>query len=305
MTKPKKLPNIIIKSSVGSREESLIDPTESEALEGSKLQEDVETISNESGEGVDAPSILLTIKKENVKVPKPRKLPDKFFSVDRSTNKSEMEYYDFETVEPEELEPEDLEPEALEPEDLKQEELEPEDIEPEELEPEELELSIDNIINISEDIQQSKSDKSTNEESPVELQYDTGKISEEYILFKRSQGSVRKSAHGVLTLINSKKNGKRIMFAMHVLKNLNNPSWLRIGANGNNIAISAGEDDDMSHEVKIQGNKGVIYSAEIVRGLTEACELDFTNRVSITFSDVEYVNIDGVETAVIPVKNKK
>ncbi|HBZ35381.1 MAG TPA: hypothetical protein DEO33_03005 [Rikenellaceae bacterium] len=95
------------------------------------------------------------------------------------------------------------------------------------------------------------------------------------------------------------------MFAMHVLKNLNNPSWLRIGANGNNIAISAGEDDDMSHEVKIQGNKGVIYSAEIVRGLTEAFELDFTNRVSITFSDVEYVNIDGVETAVIPVKNKK
>ena len=72
---------------------------------------------------------------------------------------------------------------------------------------------------------------------------------------------------------------------------------------GDKIAI--GEqlpNNDNYIKIKALKSKGVIYSAEIVKEITDIYELDFSNKTSITFLDVEYVKYEENVVAIITVE---
>ena len=104
---------------------------------------------------------------------------------------------------------------------------------------------------------------------------------------------------GAMSIINA-KTGKRITISNEIMEVLNNPSKVVISFTENRIAI--GEqlpNNDNYFNIKILKSKGVIYSAGIVKEITNMYQLDFSNRTSITFSDVEYAKYEDNVVAII------
>ncbi len=107
---------------------------------------------------------------------------------------------------------------------------------------------------------------------------------------------------GAMSVINS-KNGRRIVLAKDVMNKLNNAEELSMSFSGNSIAVAERlPNNDNSLKVKRSGNKGVIYSAGLVSEITDKYGLDFRNRTSITFSEVNYVESDGYTVAIIKIR---
>lgn len=119
----------------------------------------------------------------------------------------------------------------------------------------------------------------------------------------KSETKVRNGAQkGVFTIVKS-KNCKRIAIATKVMKNLNNPKKVAISFSEHSIAV--GEQLPNNYNllnVKTDKNKGMIYSSGLVSEITNKYRLDFSNRTSITFSDVEYIQHNGFTIAIIKVK---
>lgn len=114
--------------------------------------------------------------------------------------------------------------------------------------------------------------------------------------FERIKSAISKpnlkasSDSGVISVIFSSKNGRRVTFPDSVLARLNNPSSLSFGFDGNRLVVGE-KNEKLSDEfpVKIQGRKRIIYSASLVQEITKEFNLDFTGRVSLTFHQVEYI----------------
>lgn len=107
---------------------------------------------------------------------------------------------------------------------------------------------------------------------------------------------------GAMSVINS-KNGRRIVLAKDVMNKLNNAEELSMSFSGNSIAVAERlPNNDNSLKVKRSGNKGVIYSAGLVSEITDKYGLDFRNRTSITFSEVNYVESYGYTVAIIKIR---
>lgn len=51
----------------------------------------------------------------------------------------------------------------------------------------------------------------------------------------------------------------------------------------------------------MSNNKGNIYSSELVLEITDLYTLDFNNKTSITFDDIKYNNINGIDVVMIKV----
>ena len=98
------------------------------------------------------------------------------------------------------------------------------------------------------------------------------------------------SDSGVISVIFSSKNGRRVTFPDSVLARLNNPSSLSFGFDGNRLVVGE-KNEKLSDEfpVKIQGRKRIIYSASLVQEISKEFNLDFSGRVSLTFHHVEYI----------------
>ena len=98
------------------------------------------------------------------------------------------------------------------------------------------------------------------------------------------------SDSGVISVIFSSKNGRRVTFPDSVLARLNNPSSLSFGFDGNRLVVGE-KNEKLSDEfpVKIQGRKRIIYSASLVQEISKEFNLDFSGRVSLTFHQVEYI----------------
>lgn len=106
---------------------------------------------------------------------------------------------------------------------------------------------------------------------------------------------------GVISIVNSNC-GKRITLSKKLMDELSNPSKVAISFSDEVIAI--GEkliNNNNQLIIKVSGTKGIIYSAGIVSEITERYDLDFSNRTSITFSEVEYIEVDGNTVAMISV----
>ena len=113
----------------------------------------------------------------------------------------------------------------------------------------------------------------------------------------------RVAGSGIITIVNSKKNGKRITFSKELMEELEEPKAVQISFHDHEIAV--GEDlpnNDHYFHPKKYGVKGVVYSADLVQEITNRFGLDFSDRVSITLVDVQYVTNNQKKVAIIKVK---
>ncbi|MDN4081407.1 hypothetical protein [Paenibacillus polymyxa] len=107
------------------------------------------------------------------------------------------------------------------------------------------------------------------------------------------------SKKSVLSVV-SHKNGTRIAVDIKVIEELGDIESVQIALNHEGIAI--GEEftgDDNYFRLMKAANKAVIYSSQLVKELTEAFNLDFENVSSISFQDVEYLQIESRTVAFI------
>ena len=105
-----------------------------------------------------------------------------------------------------------------------------------------------------------------------------------------------------MSIINS-KTGKRIIVSNEIMEKLNKPERIVMSFSEDKIAI--GEqlpNNDNYINIKVLKSKGVIYSAGIVKEITDLYKLDFSNKTSITFLDVEYVKYEENVVAIITVE---
>lgn len=113
-----------------------------------------------------------------------------------------------------------------------------------------------------------------------------------------------RSDSGVVTVVNSKKFGKRVTFPAGVIDSIGNPPGVKLGFDDNCIEVIP-EHKDITFLLKVQGKKRIIYSAGLVDYITDAFQLDFSDKVSLTFYDIEYVRNHDLETAIIKVREPK
>ncbi|MGG7179256.1 hypothetical protein ACQPU1_16925 [Clostridium paraputrificum] len=107
---------------------------------------------------------------------------------------------------------------------------------------------------------------------------------------------------GASSIINS-KNGKRITFSGDVMIKLNNPEVVSISFSDDSLAVAERlPNNDNQFKVRSIGKKGVIYSAGLVSEVTDKYRLDFSNRTSITFTEVNYVKSNGNTVAIIKIR---
>lgn len=107
---------------------------------------------------------------------------------------------------------------------------------------------------------------------------------------------------GVMSVINSNC-GKRVTLSKDLMDKLNNPTMVSISFSEEGIAIGETLPNNNSRlNVKLSGKKGVIYSAGIVSEITDKFSLDFNNRTSITFSEVDFIEVYGSTIAIINTK---
>lgn len=97
----------------------------------------------------------------------------------------------------------------------------------------------------------------------------------------------RARGKGGLSIICS-PNGKRLTLNAMILENMNTPESIQIAYSAEFLAISThlGE-ANTDYLLKASGNHAVIYNAALINEIAERYELDFSNRTSITFSNIQ------------------
>ncbi|MGE7913248.1 hypothetical protein [Lysinibacillus xylanilyticus] len=114
------------------------------------------------------------------------------------------------------------------------------------------------------------------------------------------------STAGVLTIVNSQRNGKRVVLSKELMKELNEPNEVQISYGSDAIAIGADiPSNDNYLTLKTQKAKSVIYSSELVNEITVLYDLKFVGIVSQTFYQVQYQGEGTSRVAIISmVRNK-
>jgi hypothetical protein len=107
------------------------------------------------------------------------------------------------------------------------------------------------------------------------------------------------SVSGPMSLINSANSGKRASIQDTVIEKIGDPERVKVILLPKLLILTEALGDEEGFVLKKSGRKRVIYSTSLVLELTEAFELDYSNRVSITFTKVEYSDYEGRPVAVI------
>lgn len=105
---------------------------------------------------------------------------------------------------------------------------------------------------------------------------------------------------GVMSVVNSAKNGTRIVISQQVQHTLQEPSSVQVGFIEDGMVLGAHIGDEYtSFNLRKHGAKRVIYNKGLVEQITNHFGLDFTNRTSITFHSVSYKKLNGQTIAII------
>lgn len=108
---------------------------------------------------------------------------------------------------------------------------------------------------------------------------------------------------GVMSVINSVKNGKRVSISREIMNKIGQLDSVQMGFMKNGIVIGQYlSDTNTSYQLRTQGAKKLIYSKGLVEQITDYFGIDFSNRTSITFHEATYQKLDGNIVAVIGVK---
>ncbi|QIB27941.1 hypothetical protein [Caloranaerobacter azorensis] len=107
-----------------------------------------------------------------------------------------------------------------------------------------------------------------------------------------------------LSLVNS-KNGMRVTLGAEVYRRINSPDKIQIAFSADEIAVFKSLPENKNYfRPRITGKvkKAIIYSADLVREITNKYGLEFNNRVSYSFYDVRYITENGITIALVKVK---
>lgn len=120
---------------------------------------------------------------------------------------------------------------------------------------------------------------------------------------KQIQNSLREE--GVISVV-SNKNCKRVSISKKLAEQLRKPKEVVISYSNDKIVIGTTLPNNSNYfNVKYVGNKGIIYSSELVKEIEARYGLDFSNRTSITFSEVEYAKYEVYKVAIITMKEEE
>jgi len=179
----------------------------------------------------------------------------------------------------------------------------------EELEVESNDDSISNIppndsqVNESQDVGEEAEVLSSEEMSNPTQKYKEADFTVEDLVPVQSKLGNRITGAGVLTIVNSVKNGKRMAISSEVYKGLGKPTSAQIGFLTSSIVIGNDLPDDFTtYELKIHGQKAIVYNTDLVKLVTSHFGLDFSERTSITFPKADYQVLNGNVIAIIDVK---
>lgn len=106
---------------------------------------------------------------------------------------------------------------------------------------------------------------------------------------------------GAISMVNA-KTGMRIVISKESYEELGQPNLLQFALTDDELLIGKVlSNNSDKFNVKNYKNKGVVYSASLVKEITEAFSLDYTNRTSITFSEARFIT-EGVDEPILAVK---
>jgi len=109
---------------------------------------------------------------------------------------------------------------------------------------------------------------------------------------------------GLMSVINSKRNGKRITLSDPVLKHLGPVDSVEIAFGDDEIAIAGKLPmNGQRFGIKRSSRKATIYSTGAVQEITDKFNLDFENRVSITFHRGRFGMVNGRPVVIIKVNH--
>lgn len=107
---------------------------------------------------------------------------------------------------------------------------------------------------------------------------------------------------GVISIINSQKNGKRLIISSDLMERLNQPAKVKVAFHEGTLAMSEQlPTNGHAFVVKKSKRKGNVYAAALIDEITKEFGLDFNNHVSITFYECHYGQFNGFPVAIIKI----
>ena len=105
---------------------------------------------------------------------------------------------------------------------------------------------------------------------------------------------------GVLTIVNSARNGKRLSVPTTVLDEIGATDGISVFFGPETVYLSTPVEGAVVYAGKAQGTKVLFYSAGLVDEITNELGLDFSDgRVSLTFRQVEYQSTTAGNTVAV------
>lgn len=115
---------------------------------------------------------------------------------------------------------------------------------------------------------------------------------------KASQNNRSRKEGGVMTVIYSQKNGKRIEFKKEFLQELSIENELKVAFDEENLYIGRDLPNiSKTFSLKSQGKKAVIYSAQLAEEIIQTLRLKLDGKVSVTLTEFELDECNGVMVA--------
>lgn len=97
--------------------------------------------------------------------------------------------------------------------------------------------------------------------------------------------------------------GNRATIAKQGYEHLGNPSTLQFAFSDTSVIIGANlPNNDNDFNVKDSNGKAIVYSTPLVTEIAEAFELDFSNRTSMTFGDIQYTTSEDSPVLIVKIK---
>lgn len=97
--------------------------------------------------------------------------------------------------------------------------------------------------------------------------------------------------------------GNRATIAKQGYEHLGKPCTLQFAFSDTSIIIGANlPNNDNDFNVKDSNGKAIVYSTPLVTEIAEEFELDFSNRTSMTFSDIQYTTSEGSPVIIVKIK---
>ena len=178
---------------------------------------------------------------------------------------------------------------------MKIENLKNEDQETEAMELEEAQLE---ELEVAEAEEEEEGSHETKNEARIEsLEVDLDEIEVFDHKVKSNNGSSNEAS--LIRVINTAKHGKRVQIKDELIDALGIEDTIEVGIIKDQLVLTKEGISSAKYNLKIQGKTHVIYHTQLVKDITEKCNLIFADkRTTVGFSSVEIVEKDGMKLAI-------